>query len=975
MSSSSSAQIEQAAELFDQLQADVQERVEEDPEDEDFHIRTRHEAAISLLQGLQELSSAVTDRMDEQRAKDGNASLPKSWKNRIQGLKDSRRGSLKFDSSVLDSGEELSDKDYTMAQAERNTWDLLGRVLPIRRPKAQNSGLDLNSSIQLYLEVRGTAHQYTQESELWERFLLSDANAREKKAVLDWLESCARRGDGELETIVQQLEESAGTGKGVWKSGFLTTRERIKAEKRKRGVDSVLASTTLRTSENTEPLVTQLDPDAVTRQSRTLEKSDDYHDRAIWLACFAMVRQGRSWQEIREWCEERGEGWRAASFGMSVDKQESRTGLGGLQAGLLWRQMCLAGARHTGLDLYQRAVYGILAGDIKSVDPACRSFDDLLYARYNALLIRSFEGFLQRAFPDRFSVIMAQKFPALTSTLSEEELDMDSADYVFKVTSNPAASNDSNDPMKVLQASIIADDFQRLITHVGIVLAFRANQDGESRMLPPLENYNYSKRYECLADDWDVIRIIVHIFAIYEFIGYEFPEPYRYEIIEYVIVAYIDYLRSQRKIEAIPTYAMLLTDERKYRTLGIMLVGIEQMDEQQLLIGLIEQQGVNSARVVTEQYLFAASLMGFLDESWRPISRFELVERTSDSRWPGYRIRRNFAPGDLKADEQKLARSVQWFTHVNSRWKETFYGLSFAMRVFLLSGMFNGALYVTREVPYKGMSRAKTPQLLGQAVDVFDNNAGAREQSPPQQLRRSTRQTSKQLDETTKTMEPLTEEEQFNLDMLRSQCRQYREMQQLCLALEHISYFKDWEETMISKQMYVILPLTFPYVKLTCRHRTLEHKKELKEILKELTDAVQPLLSSFMTLIPNEEDLGYYTAIRQLYLPPIILAYASARVFASQFLGADVLLPALELAQVVASEENKELANDFVKTGLMKDFVRCLAMTSKVLVRLNQEKELANMDETGKKRKAKKEKRSRFWEGESVELWDPTKIL
>ena len=71
--------------------------------------------------------------------------------------------------------------------------------------------------------------------------------------------------------------------------------------------------------------------------------------------------------------------------------------------------MCLAAARHSGFDVYQRAVYGLLAGDIKSVDPACRSFDDLLYARYNALLIRSFEEWLLKAFPDRFTSVLKPK--------------------------------------------------------------------------------------------------------------------------------------------------------------------------------------------------------------------------------------------------------------------------------------------------------------------------------------------------------------------------------------------------------------------------------------------------------------------------------------------------------------------------------------------------------------------------------------
>lgn len=167
------------------------------------------------------------------------------------------------------------------------------------------------------------------------------------------------------------------------------------------------------------------------------------------------------------------------------------------------------------------------------------------------------------------------------------------------------------------------------------------------------------------------------------------------------------------------------------------------------------------------------------------------------------------------------------------------------------------------------------------------------------------------------------------------------------------------------------------YHKTNATPSTLELKNELREVLKELTDAMTPLLSSFMTLIANEEDFKYYTAIRQLYVPPMILAYASARVFAANHLGAEVLLPALGLASVVASEENKELANDFVQTGLMSSFVRCLAMMSKTLIQLNQDKELSsrNHDGSGRKKKTKKDKKSRFWQGETVDIWDPTKTL
>jgi hypothetical protein len=163
-------------------------------------------------------------------------------------------------------------------------------------------------------------------------------------------------------------------------------------------------------------------------------------------------------------------------------------------------------------------------------------------------------------------------------------------------------------------------------------------------------------------------------------------------------------------------------------------------------------------------------------------------------------------------------------------------------------------------------------------------------------------------------------------------------------------------------------------------HSDLEVKKEMETALEELTSLVKPLLHSFMTVMVDEEDAQFYTAIRRLYLPPIILAYNSARTFAATYLGPETLLPCLELATTLASDENSELADDFEATGLMKGFIKAMAHTSKILIRLNQEREVAAREEgkvaPGKKRRRNlKEKRSRFWMGETVDVWDPTKRM
>jgi Nuclear pore protein 84 / 107 len=162
-------------------------------------------------------------------------------------------------------------------------------------------------------------------------------------------------------------------------------------------------------------------------------------------------------------------------------------------------------------------------------------------------------------------------------------------------------------------------------------------------------------------------------------------------------------------------------------------------------------------------------------------------------------------------------------------------------------------------------------------------------------------------------------------------------------------------------------------------HSDLEVKKEIEQELDELTKLMQPLLHSFMTIMEDEEDVQSYTAIRRLYLPPIILAYNSARTWAATYLGPETLLPCLELATILAADENSELADDFEATGLMQGFIKAMAHSSKILIRLNQEREMAVREDSktaaGKKRRKKESKKSRFWMGETTDVWDPTKIV
>ena len=822
MTSRSNVLVEKSAELFDRICDGLDPG--HDRLDGNEQQRISHTSAFGLLDELKDLSFSVKSQLED-HSKVGSDSLPGPWRDRVQSVKDHhQRSSRRFNSSA--SAQSGDAEDLRRANAEYQTWDLLRRVLEIRKPQPRDFPLD--SSIQLFLNARSPPNKQTPPAELWERFLLTDTAAREKKSVLEWLEGCSQETDPDVDTIVRELEGGAASKRGTWSHGFLYTRERIKSDKRRRGIGTFLGSSTLRNSENTEPLVTQLDPDAPARQGRSLEKKDDYYDRTLWLACFAMLRRGTSWKDIRQWCEERREGWRAASFGMATDHQESKTGLAGPQAGALWRQMCLAAARNGGFDPYQRAVYGLLAGDVKSVDPVCRSFDDLLYCRYNALLIRSFEAYLQTSFPDRFpSINETHRFPELTLAVPEEDLAMPPADYVYKVAANPICAHEASDPYKVLQESIIGDDFQRLITHLGVTIAHRANAERPSRLFPPLEKFTAFDRYACLVDDPDVIRMVVHIYAIYLCAGYEFPQQFRVNAIEHVVVAYLDYLRIQGKLEAIPLYSTLLSEERRWQALGVVLVDVTERKEQERLVQLLVQQEADLPEIIMHQYMHAASLMGFLQSDWRPVAAVPLLEATEDALWPGFRVRRDFRyETKLAMQEERLVRAVEWYVYVDAAWEPCFRGLSFALRAFLLSGNVGGAMAIAKRVPYRLVSLKKSGAYLGKSVDVFGEEA----EYSDEPLRRSTRARS--------GPRPLNEEERFTLEMLRKQARPYREMQQLCAALEQLAV---WNEFL--------------------RHAregdgAVAARGDVDEMMRDSAAAVEPLLRGFMADLPDSESIA-----------------------------------------------------------------------------------------------------------------------
>ena len=263
----------------------------------------RFQAAYQLVQSYQTFTQDAIQDISKQS----------TLKRAKIGLSTSRNETVAQDSKT--------EEELQRLQLEANTWQLLLNLISIDNPAGHE--MDKEAQETAFQKL----HRYSSDREVWEQFLTADPYARECVIVLKWLEHTAKTQSQDIDSLIADLEKQAERGKGLWAHGWLYTKEAIKGQKRLRAWPQPLEpndpgiTISLLRSDKSGAMITQLDPDAITRQKNLLQKQDQFHERATWMTCWKMIRQGESWTKMREWAQERLENWRAVSLcGSSVDK-------------------------------------------------------------------------------------------------------------------------------------------------------------------------------------------------------------------------------------------------------------------------------------------------------------------------------------------------------------------------------------------------------------------------------------------------------------------------------------------------------------------------------------------------------------------------------------------------------------------------------------------------------------------------------
>ncbi|KAK4232210.1 nuclear pore protein 84/107 [Podospora fimiseda] len=807
-----------------------------------------------------------------------------------------REGSGDMDvDEVEDGAPAVTSEELRRVEEEAQTWDLLRRTLPLRygdqtapQPEAQNQ-------------------QSRSRKEWWDEFLLTDSAAREKKVVLEWLQNTANHGPP-IDEVVSELQQNADRG-DILAHGWLHTRSKIKLQKSVNGYQGVLdpgLTATAQSHLGSSTLVTQLDPDAITRQDRKLEKHDEYFERAIWLGCFEMLRRGYSMAEIRDWCSERTELWRAATIAplpLASPEDEEQYDFEPRSL-VLWRRMCHANARDGGTDDYDRAVHGLLAGDIPSVEKVCKSWDDVLFAHYNALLRTQFDSFLIKNAGSEVAKL-AQQFPAFNAVTHHSDPITAAKRLITSLETDLRTKNEAMRVQKALQGAIVANDLDRHLFHQGLVLGRLANHRQRSKLVldiayPVTETINEKKF--CDLGDHDGIRILAHVVIIVNTLdrlsgftkeGGSLHSSHQAQ--ENIITAYASYLRLANLDEMVPLYCSKLSGDRLYETMGRNLIHIvgDELRSHQLTI--MKKLGISPQDFAKK--LPVIFLEDVQDQALRcgAKEKFKILEDGPATLKYGRIVKPDFFGEDAEfvdTEDEMIIRTMEWLMLIPGMFVET---CTFAVRVykyFLKKTRLRAARAFSDRVSPIEIVRTKSPIAVNDAGE--DPSPAWFEQFANGQL-----------------PEDFLEECNVSRDSLVTTVKNLWELECLVRALDAMETLSSLaglsrEESTASREMW--------------QHTSQE--------VRAARACMQPVLKGWL-LTTNDDDKDF-KALREAYIPETVLAYISSLHFAGTSLSRDNLLECMDLAGVIA-EKGSDVAHEFVRSGRMKELLEAFAACGKAL--------------------------------------------
>ncbi|KAK5580619.1 hypothetical protein RB653_000641 [Dictyostelium firmibasis] len=414
-------------------------------------------------------------------------------------------------------------KNYQM---EKDTWSILKRLFEYRDIQR---GIDQKEKIDISQPNQVQVYNY---------LIKKDYKLRENLILLEWLEEMA-----------SQVELN-DNDQVFWEHTF------IKLKKSN-------AITMLTNNQ----MVSELDPDAMSRQNKPIDKDDEKNQARFLKTVWSFLRAGDR-VGAAEYCTNVGQFWRAQTL-IGLNYYEGEQNIGNPYFNL-WKSNCLNISKNSN-DQYERAIYGLLCGNLDATLPIQKNWYDYFWCYLRVLYDETLYRELK---PYRSPLSIEEDIDSPPSTsISQINTPKDILEILKNTTSQIEIKNQSENPYHQIQELIIADDYLILFNSLPNLLL--KNKTPEFNRFAVLLILFFRKReqYELTSTSEDC------------------PE-------NIVINEYVQHLINSQQYELVALYTSLLNNESlQVDVYSKFLVNIIDPNQRQQLLVLAEKFGLNTQEI------------------------------------------------------------------------------------------------------------------------------------------------------------------------------------------------------------------------------------------------------------------------------------------------------------------------------------------------------------------------------------------
>jgi nuclear pore complex protein Nup107 len=707
---------------------------------------------------------------------------------------------LQASKSASRNRQSLEDGEHELQQVqlEADLWTLMHALLDCKNPQALSGAKEAQKTA---LE---SLHRYSTDVEIWTAFISSNVFAQECQEILGWLEKTAAASKTSIDEVIAELTSQAQRGDGIWSAGWLFTKMAIKNQKRSRFFPKPLEPSipgihiSHRRATDSKPLVTQMDPDASTREGNVLEPQDEFHEQAAWQACWETLRRGLNPAECRDWWSVRKEVWRAAATrGADPDFVNHKASpwfrIINLASNVEWAERCKYLSQDGVIaDQYQAAVHGILSGDLVAPLRVCHTVDDHLFTHFNGLLIQQYQHFLG-AYRNKLEKHNKTEYVSQSPTYESVRK------YLVYAETDGKTKAESRSPHKAIEAAIVSNDFDAFFIRQGQALGQIPDLDGTYLdLLVQDPNAAVDEVAQATAENPDSLRMIAHLQLLLKSLGY-LADAYQsnVDVMENNIAAYIGWLENEGKFALTPLYASKLSPARAARSMGAIAVHITDPAERGLQVKLMKQYAIDIPDVLDNQFAFAnAELLALFTTKPSKLKPIRITEYVESGKVKNIRVRRHFMGEELHDSEERAVQSLEWYQYADKQaWGRACWNASSLYKMFIFQGRLVAAKALSVSAPLRYISKLAlgidlgSPDVLAEAPDEDVEMDGVPHEERSQPISPSRRRKGLKT-----SGAHLLEPSSLTREELAAKAQTWRQLEQLMSAMDRLEVWADHAE-------------------------------------------------------------------------------------------------------------------------------------------------------------------------------------